>query len=239
MYFNARFMSPVIGRFVQADSIVPNGDKASIVPLTVDFHEPQFLAQLNAENRYTLEHGFWFQLSADEKREDKVQRGPLNPQALNRFSYVLGNPLKYTDPTGHIAGVDDAVIGTIVLVVGAVVVAWWAGDTYGWGPHAAENRAALASSMEALGSSIEASVQQATNSINAMFAKKRDIQEVERLLDKYGITDKAIRRKLHDEITRQGLTLEEIEAEIAEIARRLREKLNQQDQTDDSGDDDE
>jgi membrane protease subunit (stomatin/prohibitin family) len=93
--------------------------------------------------------------------------------------------------------------------------------------------------MEALGSSIEASVQQATNSINAMFAKKRDIQEVERLLDKYGITDKAIRRKLHDEITRQGLTLEEIEAEIAEIARRLREKLNQQDRTDDSGDDDE
>ena len=26
---------------------------------------------------------------------------PGNPQALNRFSYVLNNPLKYTDPTGH------------------------------------------------------------------------------------------------------------------------------------------
>jgi hypothetical protein len=101
MYFNARYMSPYLNRWLQPDSIVPDGDKASIVPLTVDFHEPQFLAQLNAENRYTLEHGFWFQLSAAEKREAKVHRGPLNPQALNRFSYVFGNPLKYTDPSGH------------------------------------------------------------------------------------------------------------------------------------------
>jgi RHS repeat-associated protein len=101
MYFNARYYSQTLGRFVSADTAVPDGDKASIVPLTVDFHEPQFLAQLNAENRYTLKHGFWFQLSVEEKREAKVQRGPLNPQALNRFSYVLGNPLKYTDPTGH------------------------------------------------------------------------------------------------------------------------------------------
>ena len=27
--------------------------------------------------------------------------GPANPQALNRYSYVLGNPLRYIDPTGH------------------------------------------------------------------------------------------------------------------------------------------
>lgn len=27
--------------------------------------------------------------------------GMSNPQALNRYSYVLGNPLKYTDPSGH------------------------------------------------------------------------------------------------------------------------------------------
>ena len=26
---------------------------------------------------------------------------PTNPQHLNRYTYVLNNPLRYTDPTGH------------------------------------------------------------------------------------------------------------------------------------------
>lgn len=25
-----------------------------------------------------------------------------NPQVLNRYSYVVNNPLKYTDPSGHV-----------------------------------------------------------------------------------------------------------------------------------------
>jgi RHS repeat-associated protein len=50
MYFNARYYSQTLGRFVSADTVVP---------------------------------------------------GAGNPQALNRYAYVLGNPLKYTDPSGH------------------------------------------------------------------------------------------------------------------------------------------
>ncbi len=32
---------------------------------------------------------------------DSIISDPYNPQSLNRYSYVLNNPLKYTDPTGH------------------------------------------------------------------------------------------------------------------------------------------
>ena len=50
MYYGARYYDPALGRFVQADTIVPQ---------------------------------------------------PGNPQALNRYSYVLNNPLRYIDPSGH------------------------------------------------------------------------------------------------------------------------------------------
>ena len=49
-YYNARYYDPTIGRFISADSVVP--DEA-------------------------------------------------NPQSLNRYSYVLNNPLRYNDPSGH------------------------------------------------------------------------------------------------------------------------------------------
>ena len=32
---------------------------------------------------------------------DSIIPQPGNPQSLNRFSYALGNPLKFVDPTGH------------------------------------------------------------------------------------------------------------------------------------------
>ncbi len=49
-YYNARYYDPALGRFAQADTIVPE---------------------------------------------------PGNPQSLNRYSYVLNNALRYTDPSGH------------------------------------------------------------------------------------------------------------------------------------------
>ncbi|MBP7045011.1 MAG: hypothetical protein KBE23_19825 [Chloroflexi bacterium] len=50
IYMNARFYAPGLGRFLSADSIVPN---------------------------------------------------PINPQSLNRYSYVRNSPLNLIDPTGH------------------------------------------------------------------------------------------------------------------------------------------
>ena len=48
--YGARYYDPTLGRFIQADTLVPE---------------------------------------------------PANPQSLNRYSYVLNSPLRYTDPTGH------------------------------------------------------------------------------------------------------------------------------------------
>ena len=43
--------------------------------------------------------------SSDMRRftqPDTIIQDAYSPQTLNRYSYVLNNPLKYTDPTGHI-----------------------------------------------------------------------------------------------------------------------------------------
>jgi RHS repeat-associated protein len=102
LYYNARYYDPGIGRFISADTIVPGNasggmEGVAVKPLTVGFHETQFLGKLNGENKL----GFWFQLDDRARQQAGSPWGPANPQALNRYAYVQNNPLKYTDPTGH------------------------------------------------------------------------------------------------------------------------------------------
>jgi len=40
---------------------------------------------------------------------------PSNPQSFNRYSYVLNNPLRYTDPSGHVPELWKAGIGDISI----------------------------------------------------------------------------------------------------------------------------
>lgn len=49
---------------------------------------------------------------------DNYVQMPDNSQNFNRYSYCLNNPLKYTDPSGEIFGIDDA----IVIIVGAAII---------------------------------------------------------------------------------------------------------------------
>ncbi len=112
-FYNARYYDPALGRFIQADSIVPGAasgsgssaaslgydSKTRLTPLTVNLGE--FAAQVNAENREVIQFGAFFQWSSKVRQEHNVPLGPANPQALNRYAYCLNNPLRYVDPTGH------------------------------------------------------------------------------------------------------------------------------------------
>jgi len=65
-------------------------DGLALKPLTVSFSEPGFITGLANENR-----------GGDEKLNTM---GPQNPQSLNRYSYVLNNPVRNMDPSGHWVG---------------------------------------------------------------------------------------------------------------------------------------
>ena len=82
----ARQFDPTLGRFLQADTIVPN---------------------------------------------------PANPQSLNRYSYTLGNPLRYTDPSGHFE-VPEGECGELCQLLGFsdwdAFSSWWNSLPDGWRP---------------------------------------------------------------------------------------------------------
>jgi hypothetical protein len=111
----ARFYDAALGRWLSPDVIVPGtaassggtaatlgyDDQVRLTPLTVGFHETQFLSVVGEENREIAAKGFWFQRSKREQSQSKYQWGPPNPQALNRYGYCLNNLLRYIDPSGH------------------------------------------------------------------------------------------------------------------------------------------
>ncbi len=75
--------------------------RTRLTPLTVAFHEAQFIGVAGGENRELLQFGPPALWDGKVRQEHNIPLGPANPQALNRFAYCLGNPLRYVDPTGH------------------------------------------------------------------------------------------------------------------------------------------
>jgi len=56
---------------------------------------------------------------------DWIIQDIYDPQGLNRYSYVKNNPLKYTDPSGNFAILDDSIyIAAAIVIVSAVVVTY-------------------------------------------------------------------------------------------------------------------
>jgi len=127
-FYQARYYDGALGRFIQADSIVPGAASGSgggaatlgydsntrLTPLTV--HLGELVAQVNEENREVSQFGPFFQWDSQTRQKHNVPMGPANPQALNRYAYCLSNPLRYVDPTGH------SVIGALLLTIGASAV---------------------------------------------------------------------------------------------------------------------
>ena len=47
---------------------------------------------------------------------DNYVQLPHDSQSFNRYSYCLNNPLKYTDPSGELFGIDDLIIGAAAFI---------------------------------------------------------------------------------------------------------------------------
>jgi hypothetical protein len=55
-------------------------------------------------------------------------QAPDLSQNLNRYSYCINNPLKYTDPTGEVFGVDDAIIILAMAYFGGMQANFFTAD---------------------------------------------------------------------------------------------------------------
>jgi RHS repeat-associated protein len=101
-WYGSRWYDDSLCRFIQPDAIIPsNGGNYS--PLTVDYHEIQFLEQLNQENRERLGDS-----------QAKTPSVPTNPLAFDRYSYANSNPLAYSDPDGHFAFLVPLLAGALI-----------------------------------------------------------------------------------------------------------------------------
>ncbi len=139
MYYNARWYDPALGRFAQADTIVPGagkGNASSIsqvagqmyTALTVGYYESPVLAKLNSDNYIIQMYGGLLNMSDQDKRKANIIDVPLNVQVFDRYAYSLNNPLKYIDPSGHVTTeVNNNPVFGYYHVIGEYISIWYNG----------------------------------------------------------------------------------------------------------------
>jgi len=88
----ARWYDAALARWISPDPVCPTSTDYSqfSLALTVSYAETSVLDQLNAANR-----------QGGMSSESAGLLVPETPQLCNRYSYVVNNPLGFTDPSGH------------------------------------------------------------------------------------------------------------------------------------------
>jgi RHS repeat-associated protein len=143
----------------------------------------------------------------------------------NLYAYAGSDPINFIDPTGTDArgfaiGVGTAIGADIGFVLGGGTGVAATLSTGGLALGATPGLAGLGAAGGALaGAALGAATYDLAKALsNLLLAGKADIKFVDWLSKKYNL-DRDARRDLHDEITRQGLSREEIEEIAREIAR--------------------
>src|SRR5205823_9528657 len=76
--------------FVSADSIVTGAASGTSV-----------LGTVGAEQNASLTVQYTTGATTTDNNARQAKTGPKNPQGLNRYAYVLNNPVRYADPSGR------------------------------------------------------------------------------------------------------------------------------------------
>jgi RHS repeat-associated protein len=69
-----------------------------------------------------------------------------NPQALNRYSYVLNNPVKYTDPSGHTPALIPLAVGVGMAAITVYSIYSFVQDTIAWNKYEMSTKKWIANS---------------------------------------------------------------------------------------------
>jgi RHS repeat-associated protein len=143
---------------------------------------------------------------------DTIVPTPLNPQALNRYSYVGNNPLKYTDPTGRVWW---------IVVLAAIDYGWDAWDIY-QAIRVIENENSTPEEVEAANQVIALTIALEMIEPDELFATPLPIDDFIRLGAKEGIEEgieKAAKEVVEEGAKRGGKeALEELPEQIHHFA---------------------
>ncbi|KKH47873.1 RHS repeat domain-containing protein [Methanosarcina sp. 1.H.A.2.2] len=131
---------------------------------------------------------------------DTMLPDPYNPQALNRYSYALNNPVKYTDPSGHIV---DTALDAAFILMDLNDIRQDPSDLWAWGALGADGVCAVVPF--ATGGGLGVKGIKAANEIDNAVDAGRVIEHSGSLVTRYGDDTGEALAKMSSEIESKGI----------------------------------